>query len=250
MPQELLTIEQLAARTQLTVRNIRAHSSRGLLPPPYLKGRTGYYGEEHVARLLLVTGLQQQGFNLAAIERLVAGPVSASPEETVAFYRTALATWLTEPPVVITEAELAAMFDTETDPSRLLRLRRAGVVESLDDGRLRVLNPELLRVGAAVLGLGFDVEALLSILRVLAQHSRAVADVLVATWLETHWEPFLAEGLPPEKLPELRGVIEALQPLAAQAVVAAFQQAMNEAAGKAFERVSSELAGESGSEAS
>ena len=28
----------------MTVRNIRAHQSRGLLPPPQLRGRTGYYG--------------------------------------------------------------------------------------------------------------------------------------------------------------------------------------------------------------
>src|SRR5437016_4984443 len=106
----LVTIEALAARTGLTVRNIRSHVTRGLLPPPHLKGRTGYYGPEHVARLQLVTGLQQQGFNLAAIRKLIAGPSAPSADETVAFYRTALGPWLTESPEVWEETALAAAF--------------------------------------------------------------------------------------------------------------------------------------------
>ena len=51
----------------MTVRNIRAYQSRGLLPPPELRGRTGYYGAEHVARIELIRELQSEGFNLEAI---------------------------------------------------------------------------------------------------------------------------------------------------------------------------------------
>jgi len=50
-----LTIDQLAARAGLTVRNVRAYTTRGLLPPPRLRGRTGYYGPDHVARLSVIT---------------------------------------------------------------------------------------------------------------------------------------------------------------------------------------------------
>src|SRR5919107_3143835 len=66
-----LTIDELAQRTGMTVRNIRAHQSRGLLPPPAVRGRTGYYGEEHVDRIELIREMQGQGFNLEAIRRLV-----------------------------------------------------------------------------------------------------------------------------------------------------------------------------------
>ena len=45
-----LTIEQLAAQTGMTVRNIRAHQARGLLAPPEVRLRVGYYGPEHVAQ--------------------------------------------------------------------------------------------------------------------------------------------------------------------------------------------------------
>ncbi len=49
-----LTIEQLAAQTGMTVRNIRAHQARGLLDPPEVRLRVGYYGPEHVARIRLI----------------------------------------------------------------------------------------------------------------------------------------------------------------------------------------------------
>ena len=34
-----MTIRELAERTGMTVRNIRAHQTRGLLPPPVVRGR-------------------------------------------------------------------------------------------------------------------------------------------------------------------------------------------------------------------
>src|ERR687893_1434414 len=66
-----LTIEQLAAATGMTVRNIRNHQSRGLLPPPEVVSRIGYYGPEHVERLRLIREMQADGFNLEAIRRLL-----------------------------------------------------------------------------------------------------------------------------------------------------------------------------------
>ena len=57
----------------MTVRNIRNHHSRGLLPAPDVRARVGFYGADHVARLRLILDLQADGFNLAAIERLLSG---------------------------------------------------------------------------------------------------------------------------------------------------------------------------------
>lgn len=242
---ELLTIEQLAARTGLTVRNIRSHVTRGLLPPPYLKGRTGFYGPEHVARLQLVTGLQQQGFNLAAIRKLIAGPAAPSAEETVAFYRTALGPWLTESPEVWDQSALAERFGLPPTVEVVERLRTLGVLEPMPDGRVRVLNPAIVRVGRQLAALGFGLDHMLRVLQVLQEHSRAVADAFVQMFLEEHWQDYVAAGMPPERLPELRALIEQLQPLASQAVVAAFQQAMSESVGRAVERESRSFADES-----
>jgi DNA-binding transcriptional MerR regulator len=62
----------------MTVRNVRAHQSRGLLPPPVVRGRTGYYGPEHVARVELIRELQAEGFSLDLIRRLLESAGSSS----------------------------------------------------------------------------------------------------------------------------------------------------------------------------
>ena len=242
--EELLTIEQLAARTGLTVRNIRSHVTRGLLPAPYLKGRTGFYGREHVARLQMVTGLQQQGFNLAAISSLVSGPSAPTAEETVAFYRTALGAWLTENPEVWDEPALAEEFGVEPDAAVFERLTGLGVLERQGDGRVRVTNPALIRVGRQLAGLGYDLDHLMQVLDVLIEHSRHVAGAFVAMFLDVQWREYVDAGMPPERLPELQTLIEQLQPLASQAVVAAFQQAMTESTAEAFQNVADSLEGD------
>ncbi|WP_243792321.1 MerR family transcriptional regulator [Saccharopolyspora gloriosae] len=66
---EELTIDELAARAGVTVRTVRFYASRGLLPPPRLRGRLGLYGGDHLARLDLIRELQALGFTLSAIER-------------------------------------------------------------------------------------------------------------------------------------------------------------------------------------
>src|SRR3954465_5711203 len=66
-----LTIDELARETGLTVRNVRSHHARGLLPPPEVRGRTGFYGPEHVQRLRLIQELQQEGLKLEGIKRLL-----------------------------------------------------------------------------------------------------------------------------------------------------------------------------------
>ena len=53
-----LTIEQLAAESGMTVRNIRSHRARGLLPAPEVRDRVGYYGPQHLTRLRMILELQ------------------------------------------------------------------------------------------------------------------------------------------------------------------------------------------------
>ncbi len=65
------TLEQLAEATGMSVRNIRAYRSRGLLRPPRRHGRVGYYGSAHLTQLRLVQALLGRGLSLAVITRLV-----------------------------------------------------------------------------------------------------------------------------------------------------------------------------------
>lgn len=54
-----------------SARNVRAYQEKGLLTPPILVGRTGYYDETHVERFITVQRLQKEGFSLAAISALL-----------------------------------------------------------------------------------------------------------------------------------------------------------------------------------
>src|SRR5206468_2976815 len=84
-----LTIDELARVTATTVRNIRSHQSRGLLPPPIIRARTGYYGPEHVVRVRMIQAMQAEGFRLKAIQRLLNRPGGAA-EQIFNFGRTLL----------------------------------------------------------------------------------------------------------------------------------------------------------------
>ena len=66
-----LTIDDLAREVGLSVRNLRSHQARGLLPPPEVRKRVGYYGPEHVARINLIQELQAEGMKLEGIKRLL-----------------------------------------------------------------------------------------------------------------------------------------------------------------------------------
>src|SRR4051795_11035319 len=107
-----MTIDELARRTSMTVRNIRAHQSRGLVPPPEVRGRTGYYGPEHVARIDLIRELQSEGFNLESIRRLLSDAGSIS-DEVLRFTRALREPFEDEEPQIVEAAELAARWQSD-----------------------------------------------------------------------------------------------------------------------------------------
>src|SRR5215218_9928374 len=93
---DLLTIDQLAERTGITVRNIRFYAGRGLLPPPQLRGRTGLYGPDHLARLELVSELSALGFTLSAIESYLERLPPHAGRDELALQRALLTPWVPE----------------------------------------------------------------------------------------------------------------------------------------------------------
>ncbi len=133
-----LTIDELAQRTGMTVRNVRAHQSRGLLPPPEVRGRTGYYGSEHVARIELIRQLQDDGFNLELIRRLLDS--TGSSAAALRFTRAIRAPFVDEDPQVVTAEELAERWGS-TDPKLARRAEELGLMRSLGGGRYEELSP-------------------------------------------------------------------------------------------------------------
>ncbi len=77
-----LSLEELTERVAMSVRNIRFYTSRGLVPPPIRRGRSGFYTADHVARLELVRELQRHGFTLTAIHGYIERiPADATPSD-------------------------------------------------------------------------------------------------------------------------------------------------------------------------
>src|SRR3954452_20488529 len=101
-----LTIDQLAERSGISVRTIRFYAGRGLLPPPQLRGRTGLYGEDHLARLELVSELSALGFTLSAIETHLERLPSTAGAAELALQRALLTPWVLEQIEEIDRAEL------------------------------------------------------------------------------------------------------------------------------------------------
>ena len=151
--EQLLTLDELCERVGMSVRNVRFYTSRGLVPPPIRKGRSGYYSRDHVGRLELVQELQSHGFTLSAIEKYVAGiPADATPED-LALARTMLAPWDVERPIEMSRAELSTRAGRELTDDDLRTLAALGVVFPLKRGQYQVAVSQL-SVGLGLLDLG------------------------------------------------------------------------------------------------
>ncbi len=234
-----LTIEQLSAESGMTVRNIRSHRARGLLPAPEVRDRVGYYGPAHLSRLRMIQELQSEGFNLKGIERLLEqspGPA----EQFLSFKRSLGASFETEEPQTFTREELEQRF--EGGEGTLKRAVESGALIPLGDERFEARTPSLLDAAEGVIAQGVPLDHALAVFAKVQDRCKSVAREFVRLFLEDVWKPFEADGYPDERWPEVRASLEALRPLSAQALMAIYQMTMSDevdsAFGKQLERLS------------
>ncbi len=230
-----LTVEQLAAEVGMSVRNIRNHHTRGLLPPPEVRARVGYYNAEHVARLKLILDLQADGFNLAAIERLLSGSDGLA-ERLLGLRRAVTTPYEPEQAEMITAAELASRFG-ETDAKDVERVRKLKLLIPLGDGRFEVPSPALLRDAEQVVALGIPLHAALVLVERVSRDADSIARAFTKLFLKELWEPFEQEGRPTERWDELIEAVDSLRPLASDALLALFKQRMTGQLEVAFGKV-------------
>jgi DNA-binding transcriptional MerR regulator len=234
-PGEKMTIVELARRTGMTVRNIRAHQTRGLLPPPEVQGRTGYYNQDHVARIELTREMQAEGLNLEAIRRVLEH--TGSSQEIVDFARAIRAPFEDETPEIFDAGELAAAWGVDRiDPKLLRRAEELGILRELPDGKIESISPRLQRAAAEMIELGVSPEAGLALAQKLHAHAEGAAHAYVDLFTKEIWEPFDRAGRSEEDWPKVREALDRLRPLASDALLAMFQLTMGEATEKAAER--------------
>src|SRR4051795_12792194 len=222
-----MTIDELARRTGMTVRKIRAHQSRGLVPPPEVRGRTGYYGDEHLERVELIQELQADGFNLESIRKLLEG-AGGSSSEVLNFSRTLRAPFEDEQPEILTEEEFAERWGGPLDSRLMERTEKLGLLRDMGDGRYEILSPRLQQAGLELAELGVRPDVALEVVSQVRTSARRVARVFIELFLENVWKPFNDAGRPEEDWPKVRDALERLRPLASEALLVIFQQVMSE----------------------
>jgi DNA-binding transcriptional MerR regulator len=230
-----LTIDELARQAGMTVRNVRAYRSRGLLPEPRLRGRKGYYGPEHVARLELISDLKDRGFSLESIGQLIERAPEESLDDALDFARAVMAPEGGEEPRVVSARLFAERWGDQLTPEVARRAQRLGLVRQVGDDEWEIPSPRLERAGIALSELGVPLEAALEITAVLRRQSRAVARAYVELFNEHVWRPFEAAGEPREEWPRVRVALDRLRPLAGESLLAVFQMEMRAAVERALE---------------
>ena len=234
-----MTIDELARETGMTARNIRAHQSRGLLPPPEVRSRTGYYGPEHTARIRLIQDMQGQGFNLRSIERLLEMGSSGGSEQALEFERLLLQPFGTEEPEVVTEVELTEIFGSPLDGKLLGKAEKIGALRPLGDGTWEVPSPTLLRASGELIELGIPLHHALAVGESINKHTTAIAREFVRLFVKDVLEPIReggGNGKGPHDLATAAAAVERLRPLASEAVLASFAQVMTETVERQMEK--------------
>jgi DNA-binding transcriptional MerR regulator len=237
-----LTIEQLAAETGMSVRNIRSHQARGLLAPPDVRSRVGYYGPEHVVRLRLIRDLQEEGFNLGGIKRLLEDTHGTA--ERLLRVRQALAAPLKPGPAEThTAVELGRRFNLDPEEGReiLAKAIKIGVLIPVGGDTYEAPNPSLLAVGDEAVRSGIPLRAALAAIEEVQRHCDSASRAFVRLFLREVWKPFAKEDMPVERWPEIEDAVERLRPASSEALVTIFQQRLSAQIERALSEITHRL---------
>ena len=235
-----LTVEGLSARTGVSVRNIRAYQTAGLMPPPRLSGRTARYNSEHVGKLELIRDLRKQGFKLDAIKAMLTStPQGAWTEYSLVSQLFSTTFFTVEQPQRKALSEMASHWAQPASQAQKDRLSRNGLYRRVGPDEVEMLSPSLERIGIQLAELHVPLDTVLDLQDELIEHIRAIARAyveqlfigMIRTLTEVHAQreaqaPGAQAGRAIGQDPQLVGVIkslfERLRPLAIGSVSAAF----------------------------
>ncbi|MEQ3553089.1 MerR family transcriptional regulator [Pseudonocardia nematodicida] len=233
-PDGWLTIDELARASGVTVRNIRAYQARGLLPPPQVRARTGYYGPGHAARLELIKDLQDEGVKLDTVKKLL-DTTGGSTEQVVQFIRTVRALFAPEDRQMVQLAELAERYET-TDAGLAKRGVKMGLLRELGEDTYEEISPRLMNAAAELTGLGIPIGRSLDVVEQLRKHADGVAKLYVDLFLGEIWQPFDAEGRPDDQWPRVYETIERMRRISGEVMIAVLELAVAERVDVTFGR--------------
>lgn len=223
------TVAELAAQAKMTVRNVRAYSTRGLIAPPRLEGRTGFYSAEHLQRLQLIRTLLDRGFTLAAVEEALLKSPETAPGVALDLINILGAAGAEDTAEVISTADLAALSSVPTDHPMFDKLVDLGLLKRLDDDQVLMTNAGVVRPGSIAVSLGLSPDHVIEIVPFMQEHLAAISNQFVQHVSADITQPFLDSGLPQDQWEDLLAKIDSLIPIASQVVLAMFGATLREA---------------------
>ena len=227
-----LTVDELAARTGMTVRTVRFYASEGLLPAPRRRGRVAYYGTPHRLRLDLIRTLQDHGYTLSAIQRVLDRIPEDAPPAEYAVQSAVLAPWLPDRTEELDRAGIERRIGRAVTDEQLDYLATIGAVERGADGRFRV-SPAMLGHAVELLELPVPQEVLGESAAIIDEHATAVANGLTELFARAIWGPYQRGEIGHE---DVVAILDRMRPLAVQGLLGAFARAADEAAHRRVER--------------
>jgi DNA-binding transcriptional MerR regulator len=223
-----MRLDDLARSAGVPSTTVRLYQSKGLLAPPRLQGRTGWYDDSHLRRLRLIARLQDDGFSLAGISSLIEAWESGSGIDALVGVEAHLDELLGEPHAeTVAAADLLDRFpEGSMTPDLVQRAGALGLVELLDDGTFRVADRRFLDTGAALARLGVPIDVILDEWDALTVHTDAIAGRFIDVF-ERHLAPAdWRDGLSPEHADELARTMAQLQVLARHVLAAALDRSI------------------------
>ncbi len=222
-----VTIDELARRTGVTTRNIRAYQAGGLLPPPARSGRVGLYNDDHRARLEVIRDLRARGLGLETIATVLDRAPESSREDLSAFARAMTSALFlhAERPTVMTADEFVTTWGEQLTPETIERVLRIGLYRRIDDERFEVLSPTIEQYGRELAKLDIPLTVVLDLSENLLEHARAIARSYVAVLIDYVLRPLLARS-GSVRYAEFDEIAKRLRPLASGSVSAVFPVAL------------------------
>jgi DNA-binding transcriptional MerR regulator len=223
-------VDDLARAAGTTTRNVRVYQERGLLPPPRLDGRVGWYDDGHLARLRLIGRLLERGFTLANIGELLSSWENGRDLASVLGVEQALTLpWSEESETPVTLAQLRSVLGRELGAPEVERFVAIGLLRR--EGRRFVLpSPDLLAVAGELVALGLPLPKVLDLAETMVANLMTIALQFIETTaaaLRPELDAAMAAGDEAEFVVKLA---RRLRPLAAAAVSRGFGVTMDRAA--------------------
>ncbi len=223
-----MTIDELARRTGVTTRNIRAYQAGGLLPAPTRSGRIGLYGDEHRERLEVIRDLRGRGLGLDTIATVLQRAPGAARADLSAFARAMTSALFldAEAPTIMTAADFVETWSEQLTPAMIERVLKIGLYRQIDETHFEVLSPTLEQYGRELAKLDIPLAIVLDLSENLYEHARAIARSYADVLISHVVTPLLAKNGGSVRFADFDAIVKRLRPLASGSVSAVFPVAL------------------------